>query len=136
MIAPRANATGCPGYSETLPSEDESACRARQLVAAALNTWGLGCLIDDAVLIVAELVTNAVRHSDRGPLRVSVKRPEPRRVRVAVSDKSRSVPTLRAPFDDEESGRGLLIVGAVADRWGTDLRRWGKVVWAELVAGE
>jgi anti-sigma regulatory factor (Ser/Thr protein kinase) len=135
VIATRCNAIGAPGYSETLLRHAASVSRARQLLITALDAWGLGRLADDGALVITELVTNAVQHSGRNSLRVSVTRPEPRRVRVAVSDKSPSVPSPRAPSDDEEAGRGLLIVGVVADRWGTDVRRWGKVVWAELVGG-
>lgn len=46
-------------------------------------------------------------------------------------DKSRRSPVPRTAADDTENGRGLAVVQAVADRWGTELRRWGKLVWAE-----
>lgn len=132
MIATGPNAIGTPGYSETLPCEAESAGQARLLVSAALNTWQLSHLIDDGQLIVSELVANAVQHSRCHQVRVSVDRPTGGRVRVAVSDKSRSKPALATPSVEEEAGRGLLLVGSVADDWGVDYRGWGKVVWAEL----
>jgi anti-sigma regulatory factor (Ser/Thr protein kinase) len=132
VIANRPNAIGSPGYSATLPCEAESASQARLLVSAALNTWQLSHLIDDGQLIVSELVANAVQHSHCHRVRVSVERPAGGRVRVAVSDKSRTKPAVATPNVDEEAGRGLLLVDSVADDWGVDYRGWGKVVWAEL----
>ncbi|MFJ6298864.1 ATP-binding protein [Streptomyces griseoviridis] len=49
-------------------------------------------------------------------------------------------PVLGPPDDDDESGRGLLLIGALSDRWGYDLcgpgrRPWGRQVWAELLVG-
>ncbi|WP_431772907.1 ATP-binding protein [Streptomyces cucumeris] len=128
----RPNATGCPGYSETLPCEPQSAGRARILVRAALIAWRLDHLVDDAALVITELVGNAARHSGSRVVRVSVTRPAPDRVRLAVSDRSPEPPRLHTPAEDEEAGRGLLMIGAVAHRWDTELRRWGKVVWAEF----
>ncbi|MEU6240395.1 ATP-binding protein [Streptomyces sp. NPDC047024] len=128
----RARPTGHPGYSETLPRDPESAATARRLVRLALAAWYLDDLIDDGVLIVSELVANAVRHARRQSIRVVVERVAPRTVRVAVADFSRVVPNPCTPTDDEEAGRGLFLVTALAANWGTAERRWGKVVWAEL----
>jgi hypothetical protein len=47
-------------------------------------------------------------------------------VRIGVVDKSRALPVRRVPADAEERGRGLIVVDALAERWGTELRRWGK----------
>ncbi|WP_308315851.1 ATP-binding protein [Streptomyces sp. CC228A] len=114
----------------------ESAGRARRLVDSALSSWGLGSLVEDAELIVSELVANAVQHGRCERLRVRVWRPSRTRVRIAVSDRSTITPTLRDPDFDDEAGRGLFLVDRVAARWGTDFRRWGKVVWAELLDTE
>ncbi|MEV5775719.1 ATP-binding protein [Streptomyces antimycoticus] len=134
--ATRANTIGTPRYSETYRCEEESSRRARQLVMAALHAWGLDTLAENAALITAELVANAVRHSESRMLRVSVARPREGLVRVAVADKSRQLPVVRDPTPEESSGRGLLLVSVLASRWNTDLRRWGKVVWAELGTDE
>ncbi len=67
-------------------------------------------------------------------MRVIVVRSEGDRVRLAVSDRSRSKPTPQRPDGDMEAGRGLLIIEAVAHEWGVDYRRWGKVVWVDLLA--
>ncbi|MGW4302064.1 DUF6415 family natural product biosynthesis protein [Streptomyces sp. NPDC004646] len=117
-----------------LPRTPESAATARRLVRTALVTWGLDVLADDSVLIVSELVANAVRHARRDSIRVTMERVAPRTVRVAVADFSRGRPEPYMPKDDEEDGRGLFLVMAVATNWGAEERPWGKVVWAELEA--
>ncbi|MFI6347487.1 ATP-binding protein [Streptomyces sp. NPDC050560] len=130
-VSTQPRPTGHPGYSETLPRKPQSADRARSLVRTALGVWGLRRAVDDCALIVTELVTNAVKHA-RGPsLRVTVAR-RGRFVRVAVTDGSRTLPRLRHPSGAEADGRGLMLVDALADEWGADLKSWGKSVWANL----
>jgi anti-sigma regulatory factor (Ser/Thr protein kinase) len=102
------------------------------LVRVALAAWSLDELADDGVLIVSELVSNAVQHARSRSLRVTVTRPEAVRVRIGVVDKSRRLPELREPHEGDERGRGLALVGALAKDWGTDQLPWGKRVWAEL----
>ncbi|MFD4652183.1 ATP-binding protein [Streptomyces sp. NPDC058441] len=85
-----------------------------------------------------ELVTNAILHT--GPLnpqaparcRLTVDRPEPDTVRVEVSDGCPRLPRRRAATDDETSGRGLCLVQAIAESWGTTPHQHGKTVWAVL----
>ncbi len=136
MTATRPHAIGAPGYSETWPCEPESAGRARSLVRAALHTWGLEVLVDDGVLIVSELVGNAVQHSRCRLFRASITLVGPGRVCLAVSDRSTALPKVQDAKRDSVAGRGLLLVDELADQWDTDVRRWGKIVWAEIVAGK
>jgi two-component sensor histidine kinase len=89
-------------------------------------------LADDGALIVSELVSNTVRYARCRSIRVTVTRPEPARVRIGVVDKSKRLPESREPCTGDESGRGLMFVGALAKDWGTDHLPWGKRVWAEL----
>jgi anti-sigma regulatory factor (Ser/Thr protein kinase) len=134
MIVTKPHHTGHPGYSETLPSLEESAEVARRLVRTALAAWYLEELTDTAILLVSELVANAVKHTNSRVIRVVITRPSERFVRIGVVDRARVLPELAKPSDDLlTSGRGLLLVDALAERWGTDLYRWGKQVWAELV---
>ncbi|WP_307825150.1 ATP-binding protein [Streptomyces sp. M2CJ-2] len=77
-------------------------------------------------------MSNAVRHARSHSIRVTVTRPETARVYIGVVDKSRACPEPREPDEEDESGRGLTLVGLLADDWGTDLLPWGKRVWAEL----
>ncbi|MEV8339901.1 ATP-binding protein [Streptomyces niveus] len=89
--------------------------------------------LDDVLLCVSELATNAVRHGVPvgGALLVKVGADE-HRVRVECHDANRRRPRLRHPADEDQTGRGLLLVEAIASRWGTDERPFGKYVWFEL----
>jgi anti-sigma regulatory factor (Ser/Thr protein kinase) len=108
------------------------------LVREVLGVWHLENLADRAALIVTELIANATRHTRCHVIRLIVARPSATRVRVGVVDREPSrLPALLQADDDDESGRGLLLIDAVADRWGYGLhgsgrRPWGKEVWAEL----
>ncbi|OEU90478.1 serine/threonine protein phosphatase [Streptomyces abyssalis] len=133
-VTATARPTGVPGYSESLPRTPESVATARRLVRTALATWRLEQLADEGALIASELVTNAVQHARSSAIRVSVTRPEPASVRIAVVDKSRVEPVRCEANEDDEGGRGLALVELLADEWGTDPLPWGKRVWAELVA--
>lgn len=125
---------GHPGYSQSLPREPRSAATARRLVLAACAAWGLDELAEDGALIVSELVSNTVRHARCHSIRVTVIRPSASRVRIGVVDLSKVPPQLWAPSAEDENGRGLALVGALADDWGIDPLPWGKRVWAELRA--
>ncbi|MFH8597539.1 ATP-binding protein [Streptomyces rimosus] len=133
MAATRSNAIGAPGYRETLRCRPESVRRARRLVDTALQTWGLDSLIDDMTLVTSELVTNAVDHSRCRYMHVRISRLGKDRVRVAVTDRSFVRPVLREPSQYDQNGRGLFLVEALADCWGTERRSFGKSVWAELI---
>jgi anti-sigma regulatory factor (Ser/Thr protein kinase) len=106
--------------------------------------WGLHDLADTIELIVSELVTNAVKASmdqDRRPfyteehglacihLRLSADR---QAALVEVWDENFTLPEPSQPDLDDESGRGLMLVDALAGRWGWDLAATGrgKIVWA------
>ncbi|GAA2915086.1 ATP-binding protein [Streptomyces erythrogriseus] len=131
MATPRP--TGHPGYSETLPRVAESATVARRLVRTALAAWGLEDQMDDASLVITELVSNAVDHGRLPSIRVIVSRPTANRVRLGVVDRSKAVPMMRTDSNgDQLRGRGLVLVDALTERWGTDLYGWGKQVWGEL----
>ncbi|MEV6393775.1 ATP-binding protein [Streptomyces sp. NPDC051907] len=131
-VTASARPTGHPGYSETLPCEEASVSAARRLVRTALAAWQLDHLADDGALIVSELMTNSVEHTKSRSVRVTVSRPTPDWVRVAVVDKSRAQPAPRTASTTDTDGRGLVVVEALSERWGTDLLGWGKRVWAEL----
>lgn len=84
--------------------------------------------LDDAKLLVSELVTNAIRHA-RSPVQVTV-RDHGGRLRVEVADESVRPLVYREGL--QEGGRGLLLLDALADRWGVDHHSHGKTVWFEL----
>ncbi|MFE1309136.1 ATP-binding protein [Streptomyces sp. NPDC058755] len=123
-----------PRQSVTLASEAATVPAARQIVREACSEWGMGSdAAETGALLISELVTNSVRHSHSHSVRVIAEQPRADRLRVAVVDKSRRMPVLGPVRLDAFGGRGLLLVDALADRWGTDLLPWGKRVWAEIV---
>ena len=94
---------------------------ARRATREVLVRWELPALVDRVVLAVSELVTNSVRYG-RPPLRLDLRRLRSC-VRVDVHDTVPEEPSIhgRAPVEaDRESGRGLLIVSAVADDVGVE----------------
>ncbi len=125
---------GDPTEAEVpLPSRPESAATARRLVQiVVLRHWGLNArTTEDAVLLVSELVGNAVRHTGA---RVFGLRMRHRRgwIRIEVRDPSRGLPCLMPVQDLDISGRGLFLVDKLADRWGVDLLPRGKTTWFEI----
>jgi Histidine kinase-like ATPase domain len=130
--------------SRPLSPVPEEARTARQFVRELLTCWGLAYLSDDAELIIAELVGNAVRHGVRTAPQFRSAGAEPSVLRLcllrrvgevmlAVTDPSDEAPTPRAPSFTGESGRGLQIVGALSYVWGwSPIEGHGKAVWAVL----
>ncbi|MFB7470895.1 SpoIIE family protein phosphatase [Kitasatospora sp. NPDC056184] len=104
----------------------------------ALRRWGVAELIDTAELLSSELVTNAIRHTDRDAMFTARLYREPAadggraRLRVEVEDESDLWPTRRTPGEQASSGRGLMLVEALADGWGVEPRGTGKRMWFEL----
>ncbi|QKW54378.1 ATP-binding protein [Streptomyces buecherae] len=112
----------------------KSVLRARKRAAWLVAEWGLPDLADDVALVVSELASNAVLHGAlRGRLfRVQLTLTEAV-LRIAVSDpKGERLPRTRQPGPEDKFGRGLLIVDALAARWGVRERTIGKDVWAEF----
>jgi len=137
----QAAPTGPPAYSQTFPCEPTTASIGRKLVRDAFAVWHLNDFAEPAALIISELVTNAIRHTPCHAIRLLVRRPSTALVRVGVVDRAPSrLPVFSPVAADDESGRGLLLIDELADRWGYDLRGsgprpWGKEVWAEFLTG-
>jgi len=114
---------------------------ARLHAGAVLREWGLADVAETAELVVSELVTNAVQASI-GPALPRIGIPvvhlrllaDRRRVVVEVWDGNPQPPVGKQVAPDEEHGRGLMLVEALCERWGSEAvpGRGGKVVWAEL----
>jgi anti-sigma regulatory factor (Ser/Thr protein kinase) len=117
--------------------EPASAAFVRRQLACDLARYDLPPeVIDDAVLVVSELVGNAVRHapaSAAGTLDVSWDVDESG-VRVCVGDPSDQPPRARVAREDETRGRGLMIVDAMSDDWGVERGVHGKRIWAHVPA--
>ena len=125
---------GNPAVAEVcLPSLPESAGVARRLTqAVALRLWALPPqTADNAVLLVSELVGNAVRHTGARVFGLRMLR---RRgwIRIEVRDPSRGLPCLMPVQEMDTSRRGLFLVDKLSDRWGVDLLPHGKRTWFEM----
>lgn len=116
-----------------LRSVPESAARARRFISDFCTAAGLGApLCEVASLLTSELVTNAVRYG--GSRAVLEAQLPPGRLRVSVADSGPGTPEVGlSPPVTAESGRGVLLVSALAARWGVErLDEGGKAVWFEL----
>jgi anti-sigma regulatory factor (Ser/Thr protein kinase) len=116
----------------TLPAARPSVRLARQATRAVLTAWRLEHVEENAVLLVSELVTNAVRHA-RGTDVIAVDLHAARTwLRIEIQDTDRHWPQPRVPAGFEESGFGFVLVDALAGTWGVRETESGKAVWAEL----
>ncbi|MET9179303.1 ATP-binding protein [Kitasatospora aureofaciens] len=119
--------------SVCLPYGPESVGAARRFVDTQLRDWGLDDLVDDAALIVSELVTNSIKTGCQTRMLVGIRRPTNRMVRILVGDGSRSMPVMVQARPDATSGRGLAMVHRLTHgRWGVTPLPFGKVVHADL----
>ncbi len=107
-----------------------SAAQARAAVAACSDRLGLDELSDDVVLVVSEMVTNAVRHA-QPPVELEIEAGEDDVV-ISVRDGSPLPPVARTPDVDAEGGRGMLLVDLLSDDHGVRSQPPGKTVWARL----
>lgn len=112
-----------------LPGDGASVALARAFTRATLTGWGYRGSVDDVVLVVGELVTNAVVHGGRTRSVRLVG--SSRRARIEVADDSPELPIFREPGLD--GGWGLRLVERISGgSWGVSLRGGGKVVWCEV----
>jgi len=110
---------------------------ARDFAHEALIDWGMETRAEDIVLCVSELTTNALLHGvppGRGFLLRLLLHGDGTVVRIEVHDSGDGLPGLPPAEDTEpaDGGRGLLLVTALADKWGIGVRAPGKVVWCEF----
>ncbi|RVU21347.1 ATP-binding protein [Streptomyces antnestii] len=96
----------------------------------------LGVACPEVQLCVSELLGNVIRHVGEGtPVRVRVGRAEGAGFRVEVTDPDpRVLPVLLQATGEDESGRGLVLLDAVALRWGVEQGAASKTVWCEVAA--
>ncbi|MEU9322821.1 ATP-binding protein [Streptomyces canus] len=136
--APQLRAT-VRTFAQPLSSTRRGARLARLLAAERLTAWEMSPgVIERAEHIVAELAANAALHGrvqGRDFLLALTLDEAASTLRIAVSDTRGECRPAKRPEQgpDDESGRGLLLVDALADRWGTEPRPpSGKTVWAEI----
>ncbi|WP_030674769.1 SpoIIE family protein phosphatase [Streptomyces rimosus] len=115
-------------------AEPERIAEARRQVRDVLHDWTDEDQVDSAVLMVSEMVTNVLMHTDGDALLVAeiTGAPGHRRIRVDVADGSDELPHRRTPGELASSGRGLVLMELLAGAWGVDPRGDGKSTWFEL----
>jgi len=115
----------------TLTADREAAGRSRAFAAGVCARWSLDDIIDDVILLVSELVTNAVVHArTKAELQLTRGRAV---LTIAVADNASGLPCLGAANPLAPTGRGLLLVTRLADALGSYRRPGGgKVVWCAL----
>ncbi|MEV4441852.1 SpoIIE family protein phosphatase [Streptomyces sp. NPDC049577] len=112
-----------------LAPEPAEARRARGLVRDQLGRWGLAEAAGTAEILVGELVANAVRHARTERVGLRLVRTDV--LLCEVTDDDHTLPTLLTCEPHDEQGRGLRLVGALAQEWGASHTGPGKTVWCE-----
>jgi serine phosphatase RsbU (regulator of sigma subunit) len=112
----------------SLPESPQAAGAARQHVRDTLATWRLQDLMLTTEMLASELVANVVRHAS-GPARLRLLRS--RSLVCEVFDGSLTTPRIRRAAWTDEGGRGLQLIAALSDRWGTRYMTTGKCIWTE-----
>jgi anti-sigma regulatory factor (Ser/Thr protein kinase) len=122
-----------PAAAVTLPSTEQAPGVARRFLRDAGSAWPEHVL-EAALLVVSEAVTNAVRHGS-GRIQLCVAADD-RTVRIEVTDEGAQLPRRRSPSEDAlgDGGRGLHLLDALTGEWGSEPRADGpgKTVWMEL----
>ncbi|MDJ1131566.1 ATP-binding SpoIIE family protein phosphatase [Streptomyces iconiensis] len=118
-------------------AEPDRIAEARHQLKDLLHDWADEDQVDGAVLMLSEMLTNVLVHTDGDALLVAqITGPhegdEGRTLRVHVSDPSDELPHRRDPGELASSGRGLMLLGMLADRWGVDPKGEGKCIWFEM----
>lgn len=106
----------------------------RRSVAAQLAQWGVSHAVEEAELVVTELAANVIKHVGEGVSATLILEWDQERLRVEMHDKNPSVPVLSMAGCEDECGRGLHLLSALAADWGTALTAVGKSVWCEIAA--
>ncbi|MFE9597095.1 ATP-binding protein [Streptomyces hokutonensis] len=123
-----------PKCGFTVAAAVDAVPAARRQVIALAKDLGLHLseqAMENVELLAGEIIANAVLYTD-GPCDVAVTRTD-ERLRVEVTDTDPSLPSVVDAGLDDESGRGLLLVKALADAWGTRPEPMGKTTWFEIV---
>lgn len=121
------------GVAALVVGDLRAVARARRFVFERVVAHGLDELAADAELVASEVVTNALLHAGP-PVELSI-RITPPRVRVEVSDRTRSTPVPLGAGGQSMTGRGLSLIEGLTRAWGVAPNNGGKTVWAELEAG-
>jgi anti-sigma regulatory factor (Ser/Thr protein kinase) len=116
-----------PRAERELPVSREAPALAREFLRGSTCAEHHSEVVDDAVLLVSELVTNSVLHG--GPPVVVAVDCDEATLQVRVRDGSPALPAPRDAAQGDENGRGLALVAEMSDDWGVDSEKDGKHVW-------
>lgn len=113
-----------------------SVATARSFVRDTLQGWGFTDIVDDAVVLTSELVTNAVVHAGTSAEVLCLRNEDGVRIEVADRYPEREIPVqptgLSIGSPEREGGRGLQLCAALATRWGVEYTPTHKHVWFQL----
>lgn len=140
--SPRPAFTNTPHatWSRSFPATPRSVPEARDWARSLLSLGGPSPILDDALLLLSEVVTNAITHSDSGHSRSGQVTVQITRlgttVQVDVADagSSTTTPAVRTPALANDGGRGLWLVDTLADEWGFQHDKTGGLVWFRLTS--
>jgi anti-sigma regulatory factor (Ser/Thr protein kinase) len=114
-------------YSRTFPHEPQSVPAARRFATSVLSGASQETL-EAVELMVSELATNCIRHTDSGFDLTVIRNGQD--IRVEATDHAGGTPTMRSPEPTDPSGRGLKIIDMLSVRWGVQSEPFvGKTVW-------
>lgn len=141
----RTNITGYRLRRAVRRADLPAVAETRRVLRDNLRKWGAAALVDTTELLASELLTNALQHTCGGAVLTATLTPQEtpagapgQRLRIEVRDTVARLPRPRhwdaeRPDDQGTSGRGLLLVEALADDWGVrPCAAGGKEVWFEL----
>lgn len=145
LLTRQGAACGC-GADDTAPpqvrrtaltvaqAEPERVSVARQQLRELLHDWNAPDQVDTAVLLLSEMLTNVLVHTDSDALLLAevTDGGDGRRIRIEVTDTGDDLPHPRRPGELASSGRGLLLIELLAHTWGVAPRGRGKSIWFEL----
>lgn len=131
LVARVSDRAELPSTALSIDDDVRAVHQARSFTRLTLGEWMLPDALErDAILLVSEMVTNAIVHG-RGPIQLRLRRAQ-EHVLIEVSDTATAVPRKLRPTASDVHGRGLQLVAMMADEWGTRPVRDGKSVWCAL----
>jgi anti-sigma regulatory factor (Ser/Thr protein kinase) len=116
-----------PRAERELPVTLEAPALARSFLRGSTCAEHHSAVVEDAVLLVSELVSNSVLHG--GPPVVVAVDCDENALQVRVRDGSRDLPAPHDAAPGDENGRGLALVAEMSAEWGVDTEADGKHVW-------
>ncbi|MFH9106332.1 SpoIIE family protein phosphatase [Streptomyces albus] len=146
LLSRTATADGGPAEGGPVPArrtvmtvaqaQPDRIAAARHQLRDLLHDWADPEQVDGAVLMLSEMLTNVLVHTDGDAVlvaRISTPRHGGQRtLRVDVADSSDELPHRRSPGELASSGRGLMLLGMLAGRWGVEPQGEGKCIWFEM----